>query len=333
MYDNPLVSVCVITYNHYAYIEQCLEGILAQQTSFNVEILVHDDASTDGTVEVLRKYEKNYPDVIRVFYEKENQYQKGTYKCGYTQGLLVPAARGEFIAACEGDDFWTNQNKLQLQVSYLLSHPDCVMACHAATVIDGGTDAKLSIMGMGNEEHDLSSEEIIVSWNVPTASWLYRKSLFASKHNDWPASFPVGDFPSVLYASTAGRVHYFPDELSVYRYQAPGSWTSSMSSETKRANNALRWLEMFETIDRFTDGRFHRAFIEASRPQLRTLLPVSPASNGSEFVKEAVASLHLKDLSIIGIKRLLRLFGYSIEATGFGEDRSHKLVKLNSVDN
>jgi len=329
--EKPLVSVCVIAFNHASYIEKCLDGILAQQTTFGFEILVHDDASSDGTVEILRKYESQYPDVIRVFYEKVNQYQKGTYQGGYTQGLLVPAARGEYIAACEGDDYWNDANKLQVQTEYLCSHPECVMACHAATVVDGVTGDILSRMSMGDVEHDLSSEEIISNWNVPTASWLYRKNLFATKHIDWPASFPVGDFPSVLYASMVGPVHYFPDEMSVYRYQVPGSWTSSLNSAEKRVNNAKRWLEMYESIDEFTTQQWHQALILASHPLLRTCLAFGSVSKSGKFVNEAVDSLGFKDWTIVFIKRVLRICGFTIEPKGFGKGSGRRIVKIGSI--
>lgn len=333
MGGKPLVSVCVITYNHISYIEKCLDSILAQHASFEIEILVHDDASTDGTVEILQKYENKYPGIFRVFYEKENQYQKDTYPGGYTQGLLVPSARGEYIAACEGDDYWADVNKLQKQVDYLQSHPECVLVCHAAVVVDGISDEKLCRMGMGDTEHDLSSEEIIANWNVPTASWLYRKSLFVSKHIDWPATFPVGDFPSVLYASATGRVHYFPDEMSVYRYQVPGSWTSSLNTDNKRVLNAKRWLEMYETIDQFTGHRWHSSFIEASHPLLRTVFSSEAMPDLTVFVKEAINSLCFKDWAIVAVKRCLRFFGYAIEPKGFGKDEGRKLVRIASRNN
>lgn len=106
----PLVSICCITYNHAPYIRQCLEGFLIQKTTFPFEILIHDDASTDGTADIIREYEARYPHLIKPIYQVENQYSKGT-KISSTYNY--PRAKGKYIALCEGDDYWTDPLKLQ----------------------------------------------------------------------------------------------------------------------------------------------------------------------------------------------------------------------------
>ena len=331
MKDKPLVSVCVIAYNHAKYIKQTLDSILSQKTEFGVEILVHDDASTDGTIDILKKYEAKYHDFMRVFYEDENQWGKNVYRGGY-RGLLTSVARGKYIAVCEGDDYWVDSGKLQKQVSYLEAHSDCSFSCHAASVFDGETAKLICIMGMGDCEHDLTSQELITNWNVPTASWVYRKGLFDSMQEDWPGSFPVGDFPSVLYASTVGLVHYFPETMSAYRYQTPGSWTSNLNSIKKRVCNAHRWLQMYGAIDGFTEMRWHKAFLIASRPSLRLILSVGRASHLTEFERDVRTSLCLRDWMAIAAKRVLRRLGYSIEPKGFGKNAGRKIVKVQTID-
>ena len=105
MKDNcPLVSICCITYNHAPYIRQCLDGFMMQQTNFTFEVLIHDDASTDGTADIIREYESKYPDIIKPIYQTENQYSKGV-KVSAT--FNFPRAKGKYIAMCEGDDYWT----------------------------------------------------------------------------------------------------------------------------------------------------------------------------------------------------------------------------------
>lgn len=331
MSDKPLVSVCVITYNHAKFIEQTLDNILAQKTNFKIEVLVHDDASSDGTTEILKRYEKEQPASLKVFYENENQWGKGTYR-GYVRDILAPAASGKYIAVCEGDDFWLDLDKLQKQALYLENHLDCVFTCHAAEVLDGTSANPICKMGMGDYEHDLTGQEIIVSWNVPTASWVYRKEIFDSKEEDWPGTFPVGDFPSVLYASTVGRVRYFPDVMSAYRFQAPGSWTSGLNGERKRVNNARRWLRMYGEIDAFTNRRWHDAFIQAGRPLLRLVLSFDKKSELAGFEGEVCAALRPKDWFVVWGKRALRCLGYSVEPTGFGKDGGRKIVRSISTD-
>ena len=119
--DVPLVSISCITYNHCKYIKDAIEGFLMQRTNFPIEILIHDDASTDGTTDIIREYEQKYPDIIKPIYEKENQWNKGR------RGSLVfnvPRAKGKYIAFCEGDDYWTDPYKLQKQVDFLEENPE-----------------------------------------------------------------------------------------------------------------------------------------------------------------------------------------------------------------
>ena len=112
------MSICCLTYNHAKYIRQCMDGFLMQETDFPVEILVHDDASTDGTDVILREYEVKYPDKIFPIYEKENKFSRG-YR-GRMDLFNYTRARGRYIAYCEGDDYWTDPHKLQRQMWLLV---------------------------------------------------------------------------------------------------------------------------------------------------------------------------------------------------------------------
>jgi len=119
--QKPFVSICCLAYNHEPYIRDCLDGFMIQQTNFDFEVLIHDDASTDKTAEIIREYEKKYPDIIKPIYQTENQYSK---RVGITRVFQFPRARGKYIAMCEGDDYWTDPLKLQKQVDFLESNPD-----------------------------------------------------------------------------------------------------------------------------------------------------------------------------------------------------------------
>jgi glycosyltransferase involved in cell wall biosynthesis len=115
--NSILVSISCITYNHGKFIKQCLDGILNQKVDFKYEILVNDDASSDGTQKILRSYEEKYPDIIKPIYQTVNQFQKG--KRGFNETYNFPRAQGKYIAFCEGDDYWTDTLKLQKQVDFL----------------------------------------------------------------------------------------------------------------------------------------------------------------------------------------------------------------------
>ncbi|MFW6224817.1 MAG: glycosyltransferase family 2 protein, partial [Bacteroidota bacterium] len=132
MQNQPLVSICCITYNHEKYIREAIEGFLRQKTSFPIEVLLHDDASNDGTSSIIRAYESKYPDLIFPIYQKENQYSKGV-KISPTYNW--PRARGKYIALCEGDDYWTDPLKLQKQVDFLEKNEEYSMCAHDVKTI------------------------------------------------------------------------------------------------------------------------------------------------------------------------------------------------------
>lgn len=134
-----LVSISCITYNHAPFIRQCLDSFLMQKTNFAFEVLIHDDCSTDGTTDIIREYEKKYPDIIKPIYEEENQYQQG--KPAGSAVWNFPRAKGKYIAMCEGDDYWIDQYKLQKQVDILESNPDVTFVYTAFKTVDSdGTE-------------------------------------------------------------------------------------------------------------------------------------------------------------------------------------------------
>lgn len=128
MKGDPIVSIRCLVYNHEPYLRQCLDGFVKQKTTFPYEAIVHDDASTDGSAAIIREYADKYPDIIKPIYETENQWGKGTTRKNM-DAAIHPNTK--YIAMCEGDDYWTDPHKLQLQVDFLESHQDYYMTCHA----------------------------------------------------------------------------------------------------------------------------------------------------------------------------------------------------------
>ena len=124
--NDVMVSICCATYNHAPCIRQCLEGFVMQRTNFKFEVLIHDDASTDGTADIIREYEAKYPSIIKPIYQTENQYSKGM---SISATFNWPRAKGKYIAQCEGDDYWIDPLKLQKQVDLLESNINCSLCC------------------------------------------------------------------------------------------------------------------------------------------------------------------------------------------------------------
>ena len=129
--DNIMLSICVPTYNHEDYIVKALDSILMQKTDYKFEILVGEDCSTDSTRHVLKEYEANHPGKLQVFYREQNMHK--TY-CTNARDLKL-RCRGKYIATLEGDDFWTDEYKLQKQISFLESHPEYYAISHRCVVV------------------------------------------------------------------------------------------------------------------------------------------------------------------------------------------------------
>lgn len=169
----PLVSICCITYNHEPYIVQTLDGFLMQKTSFPFEILIHDDASTDRTADIIREYEKKFPKIIKPIYQKENQYSKGNRDI--LASFVYPRAKGKYIALCEGDDYWIDENKLQMQVNFLENNPEYGM-CYTNFNLVSEKSKNIKQKALDTKKWDLKNWIISPGYTCPP-SWCYRKEL------------------------------------------------------------------------------------------------------------------------------------------------------------
>ncbi len=215
--NSILVSICCTTYNHEQFIKECLNGFVKQQTNFPFEILVHEDASTDNTARIVKEYENKYPNLFRCVYQTENQFLKQNTLIN----ILFPMARGKYIAMCEGDDYWTDPNKLQKQVDFLEANPDYAICFNAVNTLSGTTE-KPSVLNRSKEETysilDLAEENII-----HTASVVFRNGLF-EKFPDWFNESPAGDYVLHMLNAKKGLIKYFPETMAVYRVHNAGVW-------------------------------------------------------------------------------------------------------------
>ena len=250
--ERPLVSICAVCYNHANYLRQALDGFLAQRGDFDIEILVHDDASTDGSAEILRRYAARYPDKIFPILQRENQYRQGRQNIS---GIFnFPRARGKYIALMDCDDYWCNPGKLEAQVSYLEAHPDCAMTVHAAAVKnDRGELVNRNLMRPYRGDRDLSPAELNdKTGSFPFGAMLLRREV-VEQLPDWYFRCPVGDRPLELLAALKGYCHYADRFDSVYRFHGAGSWTEEMKSgdlKKKQDAYAIAMRELYRAFDR-----------------------------------------------------------------------------------
>lgn len=171
--ETPLVSISCITYNHEPYIAQTLDGFLMQKTNFPFEVLIHDDASTDRTADIIREYEQNFPKIVKPIYQKENQYSQGKRAVSATWNF--PRAQGKYIALCEGDDYWIDENKLQMQVDFLENNPEYGM-CYTNFNLVSEKSKNIKQKALDTKKWNLKNWIISPGYTCPP-SWCYRKEL------------------------------------------------------------------------------------------------------------------------------------------------------------
>lgn len=217
-----IVSIRCTVYNHEPYLRECLDGFVMQKTNFRFEAIVHDDASTDGSAAIIKEYAEKYPDIIKPILETENQYSKHD---GSLQRIMDENMHGKYIALCEGDDYWIDSNKLQMQVDFLEKNPDYVLCFHNAIKHwDDGSCEDVFVMDNKYEDREYLPLELYQGWFYPTASFLYRREVqFCKvKHNFKSKKGITGDVPLMMSATTIGKVYGFTKVMSVYNLHQSG---------------------------------------------------------------------------------------------------------------
>ena len=305
--DAVLVSICAVCYNHAPYLRQALNGFLSQKLTyldpetkeerhFSIEILIHDDASPDGSADIIREYQERFPDIVKPILQTENQYSQGI--TNISGAFNFPRAKGKYITLMDCDDYWQSKEKLSLQVAYMEAHPECQLCVHAAEVRnDNGDLVDKNLMRPFKKDRDLTAGELIdKAGSFPFGSMMLRREVVETLP-EYYVNCPVGDRPLELMAAerswrlkktehdvldeagnviseAAGRneeaaAHYIDRPLSVYRFNGAGSWTSSMKDDDpavyrkKQDIYAQDMRDMYEGFDKATEGAFHKECVSA----------------------------------------------------------------------
>lgn len=311
MKESVAVTVICACYNQAGYVRDALDGFIAQKTAFPFEVIVHDDASTDGTGEIVREYAERYPDVIVPVIQKENQDSQGIdiYK-----NHILPLVRGRYIARCEGDDYWIDEYKLQKQFDFLESHPDYAMVAHNAYVIDYAADIVFT-SEPADADKDKTMQDIIREGGGllnPTASLFHRVDL---RGIDWRSfNAPIGDHFLMMSLTSQGKFHWMANPMSVYRYGSIGSFTSGTRTEDIESieNYTRRYVSALRAMDKATEGKYHDCFLGREAIQEKEAanrILISKFENGGSFglLKNCSAKICLKALSA----RMLSDKGYA----------------------
>lgn len=253
--SKPLLTVYCATYNHVDFIITAVESFINQNTNFEYKVVIIDDASTDGTTEIIKRYQEMYPNIIHLLIAKENTYRNPKRSEIY-RAIKKQFFSTKYVAWCEGDDYWNEEKKLQIQVDYMESHSDCVMTMHNAWKEDMRTGQK-ELMQNSETERNLSLNELIREkegiW--PTASIVVRKEYFVM--NGLFFDCPVGDRPLELYAAAHGKIHYFNMCMSVYRFMVRGSWSQRiLGNFDSELPHSVKMIHFFDEYNKYMDYRY-----------------------------------------------------------------------------
>ncbi|MGB9152475.1 MAG: glycosyltransferase [Alphaproteobacteria bacterium] len=268
----PRLSICVATYNHEKYIAEALESFLQQKTNFSFQIIIGDDASTDSTPQILREYATKYPDIIKpILREKNISPIKNSLD-------IYSRAKTEFVAICDGDDFWTNKNKLQRQVDYLDVHPECAITYHKTCIryADGShDDIEYPSPTKRFDKTILTLEDLAVRNPMHTSSLVYRWRFQSEDIRKFmPDDICPGDYFLALLHAETGNIAFIDSVMSVYRVHSGG-----MSFGIHKKRYDLVWLQygleelnFHRAVDTHFNSRLHRYFRIAIEKKSRAVL-------------------------------------------------------------
>ena len=253
--SRPIISIICNTYNHEKYIGQALDSFLMQKVNVPFEVLVHDDASTDGTPEIIRQYVEKYPGLVKPILQHENQMSQGL---SITVDIQLPRAQGKYIAFCEGDDYWTDGDKLQIQYDFMEAHPEYSICCHAYNMVD--KDGNLL------EERRDFSEACIVPMErlignqllVPHfATMLVRRELLEGLGREFLGE-RCSDMIIRLYCAAQKSIYYLDRNMSCYRRFTEGSWTVRVGQDKERfLEHRKKKVVFLRAYNEYTDYQFN----------------------------------------------------------------------------
>lgn len=248
------VSIICNAYNHELYIKDALDGFLMQKTNFEYEVLVHDDASTDKTADIIREYEKKHPEIIKPIYQTENQWSR---RDATLREFQVPRAKGEYIAFCEGDDYWTDANKLQKQYELMEENKHINISGHRVNHVNSETKEKIGERRPAKKTGIIPPEVFIEKGGgiISTNSLFYRREIMLNP----PRFFKnLGyDFSLQILGAIPNGLLYIDESMSSYRKFSKKSWTTIIAKDNNlyvSFKNEI--INMLREFDEDTDYKY-----------------------------------------------------------------------------
>lgn len=251
--NNPLVSVCIFSFNYEKYIAQCLESALGQKCNFNFEIIVADDLSTDGTRSVIKAYHDKYPNIIRLSFNEKN--------IGGTKNWIkaINACSGKYIALIDGDDYFTDPFKLQKQFDCLENNPSCNLCFHAVEEIYD-EDPKLNRIATSKKSFLTAEDCIEGGWFIRTSSTFFRNGILPSSPPNWVYNYPYR-YDSIIHVllTLNGTCLYLNEVMSVWR-KHPAGMSNILNLEVDPVTNLKVLINLDKDLNTHTQNKFKPLF-------------------------------------------------------------------------
>lgn len=258
------VTVWMLVYNHEKYIAKALDSVLMQEVDFSYEIIITDDYSTDGTREVLREYKEKHGDKIRLLLNDQNVGAMQTALKSY------PQCCGDYVALLEGDDYWTDPHKLQLQVNYLEGKPDFSICFHEATIFDEDQGVIRGTFCYENQKEVSTLTDILRGNFIPTASVVFRNHLIR-EFPDWFRTMPMGDICLYILLAHHGKIGFINRNMSVYRIHSCSAWARVRQSRKMQLEISIKFWEMIQSNIEAADKEYIKEKLARHYAELESL--------------------------------------------------------------
>lgn len=265
----PLASVVMIAYNNERYINDAIRGVMAQKGDFDIQLIICDDCSTDSTARIAADWACRYPSAIELYRNPHNLGVQGNYLEAFTH------VRGDYMAMCDADDYWTDPHKLARQISYMERHPECSVTFHR--VVNYYEDSGVKSLSNGSQKEDCTIADLASMNFITNMSVVYRRRCVdLSALPDWLKDVRLVDYPMHMFYAAHGSVHYFNRPMGVYRQTASAIW--SMTEMVRRQEMSL--IVRLHLINYFKDNE---AVVKRLRLASRSILTsmIAGASNYS----------------------------------------------------
>ena len=258
--SNIVVTISCVAYNHEYCISQALDSFLMQETEFAFEIIIHDDVSTDKTVDIIKEYQKKFPNIIKPIYQTENQFSQGINPMFF----ILPKVKGRYMAFCDGDDFWTDNKKLEIQVDIMEKNPNIDMSFHSVYEFINGKKRRV-LAKHADSNKIFRPNEIILGGGefCPTASLIFRTEIISKIPKDWFKKMIPGDYPLQMIGSSRGGALYINRCMSAYRVGEASAWSNlNFENSQKQKKHLLSFHKMLNRVNRYLDNRFDKEIKE-----------------------------------------------------------------------